>query len=190
MRLLDGTQDEEGRKDTRNQEGEEEGPMEEVYQMMEEELGEEEIRQAMMKLKLKKAAGIDGIPMEAWRFAGAMVKKGLVDILQQIWKEGEIPGDWKKSVIVPLHKKGDVEKTGNYRGISLLCTAYKIYAEIIRQRLEEVERLKLLPESQGGFRRGRGTMDNVFVLDHLMQRTKMERGWEIVHTFRGFEGRF
>lgn len=82
-----------------------------------------------------------------------------------------ITKDWKTNVIVPLYKKGDHEKTENYRGILLLYTAYKIYAEIIRGRLErEVERLKLLPESQCGFRRGRGTIDNIFAISHLIQR--------------------
>lgn len=89
----------------------------------------------------------------------------------KVWKEGNLPKDWKMSVIVPLHKEGDKEKTENYRGISLLCTAYKIYAEIMRGRLEkEVKRIKLLPESQCGFREGRGTIDNIFVMSHLIQK--------------------
>lgn len=60
---------------------------------------------------------------------------------------------------------------GNYRGISLLSTWYKIYTEILRSRLEkEIEEKKLIPESQGGFRKARGVMDNVYVLNHLVQR--------------------
>lgn len=55
----------------------------------------------------------------------------------------------------------------------MLCTGYKIYAEILRERLEgEIIRKKLLPESQGGFRKGRGTMDNIFILNHVVQREK------------------
>lgn len=54
-----------------------------------------------------------------------------------------------------------------------MCTAYKIYAEVLKRRLEEeVELKKLLPESQGGFRRSRGTLDNIFVLNHIVQREK------------------
>lgn len=100
-------------------------------------------------------------------------------MLRQIWMEGDLPKDWKTSIIVPLHKRGDQEVVGNYRGISLLCSAYKIYAEILRNRLElEAERLGLLPESQAGFRRGRSTMDNVFILNHLVQREKKKGGKE------------
>jgi len=80
-------------------------------------------------------------------------------------------------VVVPLHKRGDKDVTGNYRGISLLCTAYKVYAEILRNRLEkEAEEKDMIPESQADFRKGRSTMDNVFVLAHLMQREKRHGG--------------
>lgn len=72
-----------------------------------------------------------------------------------------------------LYKRGDVNVTGNYRGISLLYSAYKIYAEIIRSRLvKEVEEKKIIPESQAGFRNGRSTMDNIYILNHLIQREK------------------
>lgn len=48
-------------------------------------------------MKKKKAPGIDGIPMEAWMYEGAVVKEGIVELLQKIWKEGNIPEDWKKA---------------------------------------------------------------------------------------------
>lgn len=50
--------------------------------------------------------------------------------MRQIWKEGKVPIEWKKSIIVPLYKRGDQEEVGNYRGISLLCTAYKVCRSI------------------------------------------------------------
>lgn len=69
-----------------------------TYQEAEEdELEEEEIRKAVLKkeMKLKKAPGIDGIFMEAWRYTRETVKEGSIKILQQIWKEGNISKDWK-----------------------------------------------------------------------------------------------
>lgn len=97
----------------------------------------------------------------------------MVELMKSIWKESIIPQDWRNGRIVPLHKKGDKEKIENYRSISLLCTAYKIYAEILRKRLEkEVEIKEMLPESQSGFRRRRSTMDNIFILNHLIQKKK------------------
>lgn len=79
--------------------------------------------------------------------------------MRQIWKEGKVPIEWKKSIIVPLYKRGDQEEVGNYRGISLLCTAYKVYAEVLRMRLEKViEKKNLVPESQIGFRKGKSAI--------------------------------
>lgn len=141
----------------------------------EEEVEDREIHKAMKRMKKGKAAGVDGIPMEAWLYGGSTIKEGLVEIINQVWKEGDILKDWRKSVIVPIHKKGDQEKVENYRGISLLCTAYKIYVEVLRSRLEEeIEEKNLIPESQSGFRKGRGTIDNIFILNH-MQREKEEK---------------
>lgn len=67
--------------------------------------------------------------------------------MKQIWKEKEIPEEWRTSVIALIYKKRDQERTENYRGISLLCTAYKAYAEILRDKLEiKVKRRKVLSE--------------------------------------------
>lgn len=99
--------------------------------------------------------------------------ENIVELMKSIWKEGIIPQDWKNSIIVTLHKRGDKEKIESYRSISLLCMAYKIYVEILRKRLEkEVEIKEMLPESQSGFRRERSTMDNIFILNHLIQKKK------------------
>lgn len=95
----------------------------------------------MDKLKKKKATGIDGIPAEAWKFGGQAVREGISELVMQIWEEGDIPKDWKTSVICPIYKKGDQERTENYRGMSLLYTAYKIYIlrcwKKIRKRSDE-----------------------------------------------------
>lgn len=106
----------------------------------ERDLNEEEIYNAK-RLKLKKAAGIDELPMEIWKFGGSSVIKGIKEVIKKVWKNKKMLEDWNVSVVVPIYKKGNHEKTENYRGISLLCTAYKIYAEILRSRLkEEIER--------------------------------------------------
>lgn len=99
-------------------------------------------------MKKEKAAGIDEIPMEAWIYGGTVLRKRLVEIIREVWRTGVTPKDWETSVIVPIFKKWNEEETENYRGISLLCMAYKIYAEILRGRLEEsITRAELLPES-------------------------------------------
>lgn len=183
MKLLEGMEEEErdekkkeerhgNRKERRKEEAAEENRA----------LGRKEIRRAVKNMKKKKPAGIDEISMEAWMFGGEAVSKSLLDIMNQMWKEEKIPEEWRISVIVPIYKKGDQEKAENYRGVSLLCTGYKIYAEILRERLEEkIVKKKLLSESQGGFRKGRGAMDNIFILNHVVQREK--RKGEKVYAF-------
>lgn len=166
MKLLGGAAEMETIEDENKARKEEETKEEQV----EDRFNEVEIGRAVKKMKLKKACSIDGIPMEAWKYAE--MKKGLTMLLNQIWKEGAIPKDWKISIVVPLYKRRDKEQTDNYRGISLLCSAYKIYAEILNTLEEEAESKKSLPESQAGFRRGRSTTDNIFVLNHLVQREK------------------
>lgn len=97
-------------------------------------------------------------------------------MIKRVWKEGILPADWRKSLIVPLYKRGDTDRVDNYRGISLLCSAYKIYTEIIRNRMDsEVEEKNMLPESQAGFRKGRSTLDNIYVLSHVIQREKEKK---------------
>ncbi|OXU17255.1 hypothetical protein TSAR_008375 [Trichomalopsis sarcophagae] len=114
-----------------------------------EKISVEEIKRALKSLKKKKADGFD------------------------VWNGEGLPDDWKTGVIAPLFKKGDPELTKNYRGISLLSTAYKIYTEVLRGRLEkEVEEKGLIPEGQAGFRKGRSTIDNIFILSHIVQKAK------------------
>lgn len=106
--------------------------------------------------------------METWRFGEEAVKRDLSELTRKVWKEERIPQKWRKSIIVSLYKRNEMNNVDNY-----IYSAYKIYAEILRNRLErEVEEKKLLPESQAGFRKGHSTMDNIYVLNHIVQRKK------------------
>jgi len=75
-----------------------------------------------------------------------------------------------------LYKRGDTESVENYKRISLLCIAYKWYAEIFKIKLEEeIGNKNIIPETQTGFRKGRSMMDNIFVLIQKSKQTE-ERG--------------
>ena len=129
-----------------------------------EKLTEIEIAKAFCKLRKKKAAGVDGIPYEAWINGGQNIRVALMDLMKRVWQGDGLPDEWKIGLIVPLYKKGDLNDTGNYRGLSLLPTAYKIYTELLRNRLEtEIEEKNILPEGQAGFRKKRSTIDNIYV---------------------------
>lgn len=85
------------------------------------------------------------------------------EILRRVWKGEGFP-EWRKRVIAPIHKKGDPDRMENYRGVTLLCTAYKLYAGVLTERLRaKVEEKGALPETQADFRKKRGTMDNIYV---------------------------
>ena len=116
----------------------------------------EEVVEAIRKVKKKKAAGEDGIKGEAWLEAGEKVVDILVEKFNEISKGGEVPEGWKVGQVVPVYKKGDVDEVKNYRGVTLMDVDYKIYAEILRKKLEdEVEGKELIQETQMGFRKKR-----------------------------------
>jgi hypothetical protein len=83
-----------------------------------------------------------------------------------------LPEQWKKSIIVPIYKKGDKTDCSNYRGISLLSTSYKILSNILLSRLTpNVD--EIFGDHQCGFRRNRSTTDPVFCICQIL-----EKKWE------------
>ena len=86
-----------------------------------------------------------------------------------IWEREELPCEWKRAVIVPLHKKNDKLDCANYRGISLLCQSSKIFSSIILQRIK-ARTEEILSEAQAGFRRDRSTIDQIFTLKQLAEK--------------------
>ena len=132
---------------------------------LEGEIKEEEILKTIKKLKRKKATGTDGIPNEAWIERTEQLRQELKICLNKVWKEGIFPEEWKTGIIKPIYKRGKKEEVSNYRGITLMEMGYKIYAEILRNRLDEqLEKKEKLDDMQFGFRKGRGTMNAVYTL--------------------------
>lgn len=84
-----------------------------------------------------------------------------------------MPEDWKTGIVEPIFKKNR-DQPSNYREIMLLETVYKAYTKILRKKLEkEIEEKGVL--SEAGFRKGKSTMDNVFILNHSVQRAKEKK---------------
>jgi len=151
--------------------GEETGEKRRTEGDQKKELREEEIEIQLKKVKRKKATGVDDMAGEAWLYSNERIKERLKDLLKSIWKGEGFPEEWRKGVITPIHKKGDTNEVRNYRGITLLCTAYNIYAAILAERLsEEIERKASLLETQAGFRKGRGTIDNMRILQQVINK--------------------
>ena len=88
-----------------------------------------EVELAIEKLKSHKSPGIDQIPAELIKAGGRTIRGAFHKLIIAIWNKEELPEEWKESVIVPIHKKGDKIECNNYRGISLLATTYKILSQ-------------------------------------------------------------
>jgi sorting nexin-29 len=91
--------------------------------------------------------------------------------MKGICEEEEMPEDWKASIIFPIYKKGDKLHCRNYRGTLLFCTVYKIFTYIMRKRLQSYAEITI-EEYQCGFRPGRSTTDQLFVV-----RQSAEKFW-------------
>ena len=93
----------------------------------------------------------------------------LFDIVREVWRARRVPAEWKRSVLVPIHKKNDRKVCNNYRGIALLSIPGKVLSLILLERLQTIIDPQLL-DSQCGFRRGQGTVDQIWVTRQLVER--------------------
>ncbi|KAH7697187.1 endonuclease-reverse transcriptase [Aphelenchoides avenae] len=138
------------------------------YQCSEEPPSLEEVEAAIRKMKNRKAAGEDGVQPELLKALPPLAVTTFTGALKSIWTSGRIPENWRTAVVIPLHKKGPVTDPTNYRGISLLDVQYKILERIIADRLIG-EREVRTREEQAGFRPGRSTTDQIFVLRRILE---------------------
>ena len=107
-------------------------------------------------------------PAEIYKTGGPMLTQKLTELFTSFWSKGSLPQDFKDASIVHLYKrKGNRQACGNHGGISLLSIAGKILARVLLNRLIKHLEQGLLPESQCGFRAGRGTVDMIFAARQL-----------------------
>ena len=97
--------------------------------------------------------------------------KVLHSICQQIWKIQQWPQDWKRSVFIPVPKKGHAKECSNYHTIALISHASKIILKILQARLQQYLNHKV-PGVQAGFRKGRGTRDQIANIDWIIEKTR------------------
>ena len=117
----------------------------------------------------RKASGEDKINAELLKNGGMILHLRLLHIINKCWIKREIPERWKVAEVISLFKKGDRRQCENYRGISLLNAIYKLYARIINKRLKIITET-LIGEEQSGFRKGRSTSDNIFILQQILEK--------------------
>ena len=119
-----------------------------------------EVKWALESITANKASGGDGIPVELFQILKDDAAKVLHSKGQEIWKTQQWPQGWKRSVFIPILKKGNVKECSNYRTIALISHASKVMLKILQARLQQYVNCEL-SDVQGGFRKGRGTRDQM-----------------------------
>ena len=118
---------------------------------------------------MNKATGGDGIIVEIFQILKDDAVKVLYSICQQIWKTQQWPQDWKKSVLIPIPKKGNAKECSNYRTMALISHASKVMLKILQARLQQYMNHEL-PDLQDGFRKGRQTRDKMPTSDGSLKK--------------------
>ena len=127
-----------------------------------------EVKWAFGRITMNKASGGDGIPVELFRILKDDAVKVLHSICQQILKTQQWPQDWKRSVFIPTPKKGNAKECSNYCTIALISHASKVMFEILQGRFQNHE----LTDVQAGFRKGRGTRDQIANIHWIVEKAR------------------
>ena len=135
-----------------------------------------EVKWALGNISTNKASGGDRIPVDLFQILKDDAVKVLHSICQQTWKTQQWPQDWKRSVFIPIPKKGNAKECSNYCTIALISHASKAVLKILQARLQQYVNREL-PDVQAGFRKGRGTMRSncQHPLDHRKSKRVPEK---------------
>ena len=131
-----------------------------VITLLEPNILEGEVRWALGSITMNKASGGDGIPVELFQILRDDAVKVLHSICQQIWKTQQWPQDWKRSFFIPISKKVNPKDCSYYCTIAFLSHVSKVMLKILQVRLQQYVNRELL-DVQTGFRKGRGTRDQM-----------------------------
>ena len=130
-----------------------------------------EVKWALESISTDKASGADRIPAELFQILKDDAVKVLHSIRQQIWKTWQWPQDWKRSVFMPIPKKGNAKECSNYQTVALISHASKVMLKILQIRLQQYVNRELL-DVQAGFQRGRGTRDQTANICWIMEKAR------------------
>ena len=118
---------------------------------------------------MNKASGGDEIAVELFQILKDDAVKVLHSICQQIWKIQQWPKDWKRSVFIPIPKKGNAKECSDYRTIVLISHASKVMLKILQARLQQYVNCEIA-DVQTGFRKGRGTRDQIANIHWIIEK--------------------
>ena len=130
-----------------------------------------EVKWALGSTTTNKASGGDGILAELFQILKDDAVKVLQSIWQQIWKSQQWPQDWKRSIFILIPKKGNAKECSNCHTIALICHSSKIMLKILQVRLQRYMNWEL-PDVQTGFRKGRGTRDQIAKICWIIEKAR------------------
>ena len=120
---------------------------------------------------MNKASGADGIPVELFKILKDDAVKCHTQYCQQIWKIQQWPQDWKRSIFIPVPKKGNAKECSKYHTVALISYASKVMLKILQVRLQQYMNCEL-PDVQGGFRKGRGSRDQIANIHWIIEKAR------------------
>ena len=129
-----------------------------------------EVKWALESITTNKASGGDGIPVELFQILKYDAVKVLHSISQQIWKTQQDSEDYKRSVFIPITKKGNTKECSNYYTIALISHTSKVMRKIPQARLQQYVNHEL-PDVQARFRKGRGTRDQIANIIWIIEKS-------------------
>ena len=122
---------------------------------------------------MTKASGGDRIPVELFKIVQDDAVKVLHSMYQQIWKTQQWLQDWKRSVFIPIPKKGNAKESLNYSTIALVSQS-KVMPKILQVRLQQYVNWEL-SDVQGGFQKGRGTRDQIASICWIIEKARFQK---------------
>ena len=129
------------------------------------------VKWALGSITTNKARGDDEISAELFHVLKDDAVKVLHSICQQIWKTQQWPQDWKRSVFVPIPKKGNAKECSNYHPTALILYTSKVMLKILQARLQHYMNREL-QDVQAGFRRDRGTRDQIANIRSVIKKVR------------------
>ena len=143
-----------------------------VITHLESEILESKVKWAFGSITIEKASGGDGIPVELFQILKDDAVKVLHSICQQIWKTQKWPQGWRRSVFIPIPKKGNAKQCSDYHTIAFISHASKVMLKILPVRLQQYMNCEL-PDVQTGFRKGRGTRDQIARIRWIIEKARV-----------------
>ena len=132
---------------------------------------EHKVKWALGSITTNKASTVDEIPVELCQILKDDAVKVLHSLCQQIWKTQQWPKDWKRSVFIPIPKKGNIKECSNYCTTALISHTSKVMLKILQARLQQYVNWKLTGV-QARFREGRGTRNQIANICWIIENTR------------------